>query len=224
MGRRWPLVASGAFVVLFVISQAVVPPPPSVAASGEKVVSYYHHHAGGVRLSVWLVTIAGLFFVPVVALLRRRLSGIARDVMFFGAIGVGGQTVIWSWFSAGMALHPDALDPRTARTLTDIAAFYGPVLTASIILLAVPIGLEAWADRGAFPKWLAPVTAVFVIEQAVETLTIFGRRGFTAPAGGMNLILGAGLFVIWVLAVGVAVSGDDRVAPEEHRIGATRTR
>ncbi len=218
MGRRWPLVATITFVVLFVLSQAVVPPPPSVAASGEKVVGYYQSHSGGVRLSVWLLTISGFALVPVVALLRRWLVGVARDVMFFGALGLGVQTAIWSWFTAGLALHPDTLDPRTARTLTDIAAFYGPVLTASIIILAAPIGLAAWSDRGAFPRWLAPVTAVLVIEQAIETLTIFGRRGFTAPAGGMNFILGAGLFLIWIIAVGVAVSGTEHVSHDEHRI------
>ncbi|GAC1305484.1 MAG: hypothetical protein NVSMB16_01030 [Acidimicrobiales bacterium] len=211
-------------MVLFVLSQAVVPPPPSVAASGEKVVSYYHQHSGGLRLSVWLLTIAGLPFVPVVALLRRRLVGISRDVMFFGAIGLGVQTTTWSWFIAGMALHPDVLDPRIARTLTDIAAFYGPTLTASTLLFVAPIGLAAWSGRSAFPKWLAPITAVFVVEQAIETLTIFGRRGFMAPAGGMNFILGAGLFLIWFVAVGVAVSGDDeQVTHGEHRIGAAHT-
>jgi hypothetical protein len=34
-------------------------------------------------------------------------------------------------------------------------------------------------------------------EQAIETITVFGTHGFTAPGGDMNLLLGAGLTAVW---------------------------
>jgi hypothetical protein len=34
------------------------------------------------------------------------------------------------------------------------------------------------------------VAGIALIEQLAETITIFGDRGFTAPGGPMNLLLG----------------------------------
>jgi hypothetical protein len=41
---------------------------------------------------------------------------------------------------------------------------------------------------------------VVFAEQAVETTTIFGSTGFTAPGGEMNVLLGAWLVATWLLA------------------------
>jgi hypothetical protein len=137
---------------------------------------------------------------------RRRLTGLARDVMLFGTVGVISTGVVWSWFSAGLALHPATLEPETARTITDISAYFGPTLTVSIVLIVAPVGLAAWNGVGGFPRWLAYLSAVFVAEQLIETITIFGKRGFIAPGGPMNFMLGAGLYIVWIIAVGVAAS------------------
>jgi hypothetical protein len=45
-----------------------------------------------------------------------------------------------------------------------------------------------------------------VHEQSIETITVFGTRGFIAPGGPMNFTLGAGLFLVWVIGAGVAAS------------------
>jgi hypothetical protein len=50
------------------------------------------------------------------------------------------------------------------------------------------------------------VTGIALVEQVVETVTIFGDRGFTAPGGPMNLMLGAGLTVIAFVSIGVVVA------------------
>jgi hypothetical protein len=44
---------------------------------------------------------------------------------------------------------------------------------------------------------------VAFVEQAIETVTIFGSTGFTEPCGAMNLQLGAALTVGWWLAFAV---------------------
>jgi hypothetical protein len=41
------------------------------------------------------------------------------------------------------------------------------------------------------------------VEQAVETVTIFGSTGFTQPGGTMNMQLGASLTLAWILAFGI---------------------
>jgi hypothetical protein len=59
------------------------------------------------------------------------------------------------------------------------------------------------------------VTAIALVEQLVETVTIFGKHGFIAPGGPMNVELGAGLTAIALLALGVVLSRtpDSAVAP-----------
>jgi hypothetical protein len=113
---------------------------------------------------------------------------------------------VWSWFNLGLALHPATLDPQVARTVADVSVYFAPVLTVSIILLIAPIGLAAWRGEGGFPRWLAWLTAVFALEQSIETITVFGKSGFIAPGGAMNFTLGAGLLLVWVIAAGAATA------------------
>jgi hypothetical protein len=80
----------------------------------------------------------------------RALAGMNREVMLLGTAGLVDATVVWSWFNAGLALHPDTLDPPFARTVADVSAYFGPVLTLSIILLIAPIGLAAWRREVGF--------------------------------------------------------------------------
>jgi hypothetical protein len=201
MRTRWPLFAAIGFAVLFVLAQVVAPVPPDIKASGDRIVAYYRAHGDAVRLGVWLVTLAGLPFVALVAWFRSRVDGIGRDVLLVGGAGIAASTAVWTWISAGLALHPSQLDPHTARTLTDVGAYYGPVLTLAVSLLAAPIGWEAFRGDRSWPRWVGWLTAVLVIEQLAETVTIFGKSGFIAPGGAMNFALGAPLFVVWVIAV-----------------------
>ncbi|WP_282121443.1 hypothetical protein [Ruegeria atlantica] len=48
------------------------------------------------------------------------------------------------------------------------------------------------------PPWLTWFSIVFGVEQAIETITIFGHSGFVAPGGTMNVYLGVLLGFIWV--------------------------
>lgn len=214
--RRWPLLVACAFAVLFVAGQLVVPAPPAADAKGTVIVAYYRDHASAIRWSVWLTTLAGLAFVPVMAGMRRAATGLGRDVLLLGAASVLVATMIWTWISAALAYSPGRLDPSVATTMTALAAFYGPTLTVSVILLAAPLGWSAHRSKGMLPRWLAPVTAVLVAEQLVETLTIFGRSGFLAPGGPMNLLLGAGLFVAWVIAAASAITNSPTTSGQVH--------
>lgn len=205
--KRWPLFAAIAYVVLLFAALFIVPAPPQVTASGARLVRYYQDHGNGMRVTSWLGTLSAIPLVLLLAHLRARLTGMSRDVMLLGSAGVMVTTMLYVWFNAGLALHPDTLDPNVARTVADVGAYFGPVLTVSIVLLIAPIGLAAWRGEGGFPRWLALLTAVFATEQLIETITVMGKRGFIAPGGPMNNMLGAGLYLVWVIAVGVASSG-----------------
>lgn len=107
--------------------------------SGSDVVGYYRDHADAVRLSVWLVLLSAVPYVAFVAWVRSVLTGVGRDIAFGGGLSVGVLTSAWLWIFGGLALHPNAIQPAVARTVLDLSALYGPVLTAAVILFAAPV-------------------------------------------------------------------------------------
>ena len=173
--------------------------PPGAADSGEQVVAWLHAHRDGVRWSVFAGTVSAPLFALVVALLRRLLPPPHRDVFLIGGVAVVVAIAVQSWFLGGLALHADRVEPATARTLLDVAAFFGPVLTGAFMTMIAPVTLLAFRGSS-LPRWLGILGAVAFVEQAIETVTIFGSTGFTEPGGAMNLQLGAGLVGAWLLA------------------------
>lgn len=220
MRRWWPLLAACGYVVLLFAGIFVIPAMPEVTASGARLVRYFQDHRNGVHVLTWMSAWSMVPLVLLIASLRARLVGMARDVMLLGAVGVVSATIVWSWINAGLALHPSTLDPGVARTIADIGAYFGPVLTISIVLLILPVGLSAWHGKAGFPRWFALVTIVFAVEQSLETVTVFGRRGFIAPGGPMNFTLGAGLFIVWIICAGVAASTANEATASEPALVA----
>jgi hypothetical protein len=214
MGKRWPLVAALAYVVPLVIGLFVMPVAPGVTASGRELVAFYRAHGDEVRLGVWVATLTVIPLALLLAHIRMRLVGLAREVMGIGSVSLIVLTCVWLWSGAGLALHADTLRPDVARTVADVSAFYGPVLTVSIALLVGAVGMAAWRGDGGLPRWLAYVSGVYAAEQLIETITVFGHEGFIAPGGDMNFGLGAGMLLIWLVAAAVATS---REAPGPTR-------
>jgi len=205
MVRRLPLAAAIAFALLSVCAVVVVPLAPGVDRFGTEVVEHFNTHAGVIRLQVLLAALALLALAVILGHARDRLDGPPAHIFTIGSAVLIGQTGIALWFDAGLALHAETMDPATARTLSDIAAMWGPVLTVAAILTAGPV---VWAARqGRFPRWLAVIAAVFAVEQFVEMLTIVGPdASFIAPGGPMNVFLGGALSVVFFAALGLAVA------------------
>ncbi len=212
--RRWPLAAAISYAIIVGVGLFVVPAAPEVTAPGTTLVAYYTRHAQGVRLVAWLGAISLVPLALLIAHLRSRIEGIGRDVMMLGAVGLVTSTMIWLWFGAGLALHARTLQPQTARAVADVSEFFGPILTVAVILLVGPIGAAAWRRSGGLPRWLAWLTIGLVAEQLAETTTIFGRSGFAAPGGAMNATVGAGLFLVWIVAAGIAAPSAVPLQPD----------
>lgn len=204
--RRWPIVAASAYALLVAVGLFVVPAAPGVTASGQELVRHLTRHADGLRLVAWLGAVSLIPLVLLVARLRQVVDGIGRDVLLFGSVGLVASTTVWVWFGAGLALHPSALQPATARAMADVSAYFGPVLTVAVLLMAAPVGVAAWRGTGNLPRWLAWVSGAVVAEQVVESFTVFGRSGAFAPGGLLNMDVGPALFLIWIVSAGVGAS------------------
>ena len=215
IGSPTLIVAVIVSTILSVVVTVVLGTGPRAADTGEQVVRWFQEHRDSVRWSVWAFTADAPLLALVYALLRRLLPAPHRDMFLIGGVTVIVTTSVQSWLLAGLALHADRLEPATARTVLDVAVFFGPVLTAAFITMIAPVAVLAWRGSPSIPRWLGVLGTAAVVEQAAETVTIFGSSGFTEPGGPMNLQLGAGLVLLWTLAFAVwaGFQGRFHVAP-----------
>ena len=200
--RGSPILLAAA-VVLFLLAVAqfiVLGDTPRAAESGAQVVGWARGHGEAVRWWIWAIAVGGPVYGLVIALLRQLLPAPHRDVFLIGGIGLGATNAVQTYFWGGLALHADRLEPATARTLLDVAIYWAPVVTGQTMLMVAPVSLLALLGRAGLPRWLGVLGLVVFLEQAAETVTIFGSTGFTEPGGTMNNAVGPTLFIIWLFA------------------------
>jgi hypothetical protein len=185
-----------ATLVAYVGSAVALGSTPSATASGASVAAWFRLNATHVHWWLWFQTAWLVAFSVIAVHIRARLPELYRDVFFIGAIALVAETAVQGWIWAGLAWHASALGPATARTVLDVASYWGPVLISATVLMLAPIALLALRRQAGLPAWLGVVTGIALVEQLVETITIFGSRGFTAPGGPMNLLLGPTLTIL----------------------------
>lgn len=200
------LLGTVGFGLLYLAATLVLGSTPGADDSGQTIAAWFQDHEGNGRTSVWLLTLSGPLFAVFAALIRAELPSPYGDVFLFGAIALAAETAVYSWLWLGMSWHADQLQPSTARSILDVASFWGPVLTSTTVTMLAPVTVLALRGQALFPRWLGVVTGIAVLEQLIETITIFGRQGFIAPGGPMNLYLGAGLVAVSLLCLGVVTS------------------
>jgi len=199
----WALVIATSVVAVASLGfLAALGTPPGADFGVAQTVSWFRDHRDAVRWSIWFLTVGMLPSAIMFALLRRVLPAPHRDVFLIGVVGylvlIGAQ----SWFWGGLTLHANQLEPAVARSILDVAVMFGPVFTGTTTTMIAPVTLLALRRRSGLPMWLGILGAVAFGEQSLETVTIFGSTGFTQPGGPMNLQLGAGLTLAWILAFG----------------------
>jgi hypothetical protein len=200
------LAATIGFGALYLAAGIVLGSTPDASDDGQAVAAWFRDNDGEVRAWLWLLTLSLPLFAIFATLVRSRLAAPHNDLFFFGAIAFVAETAVQGWIWAGMAWHADELAPGTARTLLDVASFWGPVLTSTTVMMLAPVVLLALRGGAGLPRWLGLLAGLAAVEQLVETITIFGDDGFIAPGGGMNIFLGAGLTGIALLAIGIVVA------------------
>lgn len=200
MASRSLIASALALAGVSIFGMAALGTTPGTGESGERVVAWFLAHSNSVRWFVWTGTASAPLFAVVLAMLRQLLPPPHRDVFLIGGAVLIVSIAVQTWILGGLALHPELLEPATARTVLDVAVFFGPVLTGAWLTMIGPVTLLSLRGNGRLPKWLGILGAVVFIEQAVETVTVFGSAGFIQPGGAMNMELGAGMVMAWLLA------------------------
>jgi hypothetical protein len=73
-------------------------------------------------------------------------------------------------------LHADQLEATTVRTVLDVALFWDPVLTEATTTIIALVTALALRSQAGLPRWLGVNGAVVLVEQVIETITIYGYR------------------------------------------------
>jgi hypothetical protein len=192
--------------VLYIAATFALGTAPKPDDSADKVLAWFRDNGSHVRTWLWLGTLALMVLMVFAALVREHLPPVHRDLFLAGAVLLVAESAVQGWLWAGLAWHPSQVDAATARLVFDIASYWGPVLTGATVLMLGPVAVVAWRREVGLPRWLGVVAGIAFVEQLIETITITAQRGFIAPGGPMNLLLGAGLTVLALLCTGVAVS------------------
>lgn len=174
---------------------------PAIDSSGEEIVAWFSANGTRARIYAWTAAFVSLglavFGGQVAALLPRP----HRYIFLAGVLGFAITAQVQAWFWAGLAHHPQGLEPSAARAMFAITAYWGPLVNGSTTAMAAAVAALRFGASPVIPRWLAWLSVVFFLEQAIETVTVFGRTGFIAPGGTMNVYLGGALGFLWVAGV-----------------------
>jgi hypothetical protein len=196
--------------VLYLVGFIALGSPPGASARAFAVAAWFNDHRNHARLYAWTATFGTLAFAVAAALIRGTLPAPHRDVFLLGAAAFIVETAVQAWFWGGLALHPASLRPSTLRLGLDIASFWGPILTGATTTMIGAVTVLGLGGRPRIPRWLTALGIFALLEQSVETATVFGRHGFEVPGGGWNVVLGASVTALWL--AGVVVWATRRLA------------
>jgi hypothetical protein len=183
---------------LYLVGAIALGSTPEATDSPAQVLAWFRDHHDAARVYAWTAAFGTLAFAVVTGIIRGTLPAPFGDVFLLGAAAFIVETAVQAWCWGALALHPSSLQPATARTVLDIASFWGPILTGATTTMIGAVTVLGFGARPLIPRWLAALGVIAFAEQAAETITVFGTHGFTAPGGDMNLLLGAGLTAVWL--------------------------
>jgi hypothetical protein len=193
-GVGWIVFYSASFTAL---GSAV----PTIESSGQEVIDWFTDNGTNAQIYAWTAAFAALTLTVFGGMITALLPKPNRYIFFGGILMWVITGMIQAWFWAGLALDPEGLDAATARTLFAIPQYWGPIINGSTMTMAAAVAPLGFGTSRIVPRWLAWLSVVLFVEQAIETITVFGESGFLAPGGAMNLYVGGLIGMAWVIGV-----------------------
>ncbi len=192
---------------------------PTINSSGVDIVEWFTSNGVRARTYTWTAALfsmgLAIFGGQVAAVMPKPNS----YIFLAGVLGFAITAQVQAWFWAGLAFDPQALNPAAARTVFVMAAFWGPLVNGSTTAMAIAFVALGFRASPIIPNWLTWLSILFFLEQAIETITVFGKTGFIAPGGTMNVYLGGAIGFLWVGGV-VYWAGQQMDAADESQPAA----
>ncbi len=174
---------------------------PTIESTGKEIVDWFSNNGANARTYAWTAAFVSLGLAIFGGQISAVLPKPNRYIFMAGVLGWAITMQVQAWFWAGLALHPKGLDPAAARTIFDIPNYWGPLINGSTTTMAAAIAVLGFGASPLIPRWLTWLSVVFFLEQAVETITVFGQSGFIAPGGAWNVYVGGVIGFAWVAGV-----------------------
>jgi hypothetical protein len=174
---------------------------PTIDSSGQEIIDWFSDNGTNARIYAWTAAFFSLGFAIFGGQVSALLPKPHRYIFLSGVLGSAITSQVQAWFWAGLAFHPQNLEPAAARTIFDIPAYWGPLVNGSTTAMAVAVAALGFGVSPIIPRWLTWLSVVFFLEQAVETITVFGHTGFIAPGGTMNVYVGGVIGFLWIAGV-----------------------
>lgn len=193
-GIGWIVFYSGSFIALGSSF-------PTVESTGQEIIDWFADNQLNAQMYAWTAAFAALTLTVFGSMITALLPRPHRYIFFGGILMWAITGMVQAWFWAGLALHPENLEPGTAQTLFDIPQYWGPIINGSTMTMAVALIPLGFGATQVIPSWLAWLSIILFVEQGVETITVFGESGFIAPGGAMNLYLGGLIGMAWVIGL-----------------------
>lgn len=196
-----------AFLVVVIMASALAGTPPGIGASPATIGMFLsaHHHMA--MVANWLVFPAAFFFLWFAVGVRAHLAHAAATgdgLPLYALCGAIAAEAV-SFASAGvMAML--LLTPVPGDDLPAWWTFYlmlaGPVISAPTVLFVFATA-HSMKRHGSASQGLALYGYLTALGLLVGTLSVFWASGPMSPSGWVTLVLGLGLFAIWIIATSI---------------------
>ena len=213
--ERWERLAAATgivFAVVAAIGLLIVPLPPEPGASAGAITSYFTENRSRLLAQVWVLGLAGVFFLWFLGSLRSYLRAAEGQTGRLSAVVFGAGIAAFAAFGtgtgvAGALAHSvaDEAGPGVTVALERVAQVALAGTSFPILVLLVAASLVS-GRTGAFPAWLGWLGWALAALAGVASLALFYDDGALAPGGMVGFVL-FGAFLLWFLAASVVMVG-----------------
>jgi hypothetical protein len=223
--KSWPKIGASMGIVaaiLFIIGFVVGPSgtPPGFNDSAREVQSYIQENRAEIQASMaigFAVLVAVTWFLGSVYFRLRAAEREARlsVVALAGGIVLLAAAVAGSAAELAAAYQVNTLDPSTVQGLWDLSLFGFLFVWGGFAVLAGASAVLAIRTR-VLPDWLCfydVAAAIYVF--VIGVVGTFSETGAFSPSDGALQFIGFIVWIVWLLATGIALAREPRAAPRE---------
>lgn len=178
---------------------------PDADASAQQWLQFFSDHQDRIQTGLTVAGVGIFFFIWFLGSLRDAIAGAEGGTGRLASVAHGGGIVASVGFVIGLAgfltaaFHP-AADPQVIHAFADFGSMCAAPAAAGFVALFAATAVAGYR-HGAFPAWVAGISALAAIGQAFAYGTALSDSGAFAPDGVFGLWVPFFTFAIAVIAL-----------------------